>query len=264
MLKKRRDRSLTKISIMHYYKLVFRSILFLAAAALYFFHRPVDVKSLFTTFYDMPVILIIIWVLFVVEMILRFLPSGLESMGCQKQFACNYIPREKEAVNKQGNRGDSILGVIVFWVLLNSAIGVLYYTHVIDTFVLLLISLAYSVCDMICILFFCPFQTWMMKNKCCGSCRIYNWDFAMMFTPLIFVPTAYTWSLLGVAVLLLVVWEVMHKRHPERFYEETNISLTCANCSEKLCQHKKQLHRFWAREKKRLQNKIRNLPPKSQ
>jgi len=263
MNQKKRGHSLTKISIMHYYKLVFRSILLLAAAGLYIFHRPSDVNSLFTTLYDMPVILLLIWMLFVVEMILRFLPSNLESMGCQKQFACNYIPRETDKKTEQERSEDSIVGVIVFWVILNVLIGILYYTHVIDAFVLLLISLAYSVCDMICILFFCPFQTWMMKNKCCGSCRIYNWDFAMMFTPLVFVPTAYTWSLLGIALLLLITWEIMYKRHPERFYEDTNLSLTCANCPEKLCHHKKQLHRFWTREKKRVQERLKNLPPKT-
>ena len=34
-----------------------------------------------------------IWVIFVGEMILRFFPSSFESMGCQKQFARNYKPR---------------------------------------------------------------------------------------------------------------------------------------------------------------------------
>lgn len=253
--KKRRVRSLSTISIMHYYKLVFRSILLIAATVFYIFKRPENAVELFTSLNTMPVILAIIWMLFVVEMILRFFPSKLESMGCQKQFERNYIPAEP----KQGSdrKGDSIVLVVVFWVVLNGIIGLLYYTHVIDEVILLLISLAYSVCDMICILFFCPFQTWMMKNKCCGSCRIYNWDYAMMFTPLLFVPTVYTWSLLGLALLLLITWEIAYHIHPERFYEETNKGLACANCPEKLCHHKKQLHRFWTRERKKLQERLK-------
>lgn len=83
-----------------------------------------------------------------------------------------------------------------------------------------------------------------MKNKCCGTCRIYNWDFAMMFTPLIFVGGFWSWSLVALSLGLLVNWEVRYKMHPEWFYEQTNQSLTCVNCQEKLCRHKKSLQHF--------------------
>ena len=80
-----------------------------------------------------------------------------------------------------------------------------------------------------------------MKNKCCSTCRIYNWDYAMMFTPLFFVRKTYTWSLLVLSVALLVRWEITFFLHPERFSEKTNDYLQCRNCTEKLCVHKKQL-----------------------
>jgi hypothetical protein len=88
-----------------------------------------------------------------------------------------------------------------------------------------------------------------MKNKCCGSCRIYNWDYVMMFTPLVFIPNVYTYTILGVALLLLLYWEIAALCHPERFYEETNACLSCANCKEKLCHHKKQLRSFLRKNK---------------
>ena len=113
-----------------------------------------------------------------------------------------------------------------------------------DKGILILIAIAYSVCDIICILFFCPFQTWFMKNRCCATCRIYNWDFAMMFTPFIFIPNWYTYSLLGCALILLLRWEITYKLHPERFSVSTNGCLDCSKCKEKLCQHKKQLRGF--------------------
>ena len=113
-----------------------------------------------------------------------------------------------------------------------------------DGFMILLCS-AYSVCDIICILFFCPFQTWFLKNKCCSTCRIYNWDYAMMFTPLLLVRRSYLWLLLVVSLILLIRWEVTFFRHPERFSENTNAFINCANCNEKLCKHKKQLHTLW-------------------
>ena len=79
-----------------------------------------------------------------------------------------------------------------------------------------------------------------MKNKCCSACRIYNWDCAMMFTPLFFIPRHYSWSLLVLSVALLIRWKITFYLHPERFSEKTNDYLRCANCTEKLYAHKKQ------------------------
>ena len=66
----------------------------------------------------------------------------------------------------------------------------------------------------------------------------------MMFTPLFFVRGILTWSLLFLAVALLVRWEITFFKYPERFSENTNRYLECANCTEKLCVHKKQLGRL--------------------
>ena len=241
---------LSRISALHYFKLVFRSVLFLCALAVYIVNR-VHKKTYFFGYAEhRSIILTVIGIIFFVEMILRFFPSRMESMGCQKQFSKNYIPRAGASVPKGVH--SSVLYVLLAWLLLNGAIGVVYFLGWIDAGILFLISLAYSVCDMICILFFCPFQTWFMKNKCCGSCRIYNWDYAMMFTPLVFVPGVYTYSLLGVALLLVAVWEFLAWRHPERFSEQTNECLSCKNCQEKLCHHKSQLRGFLRKNKEKL------------
>ena len=232
------------IFILHYCKLVFRSLLFLAALMVYVVNRIRNTGEVFGGFEDNHGILSVIWLVFAVEMLLRFFPSSLESMGCQKQFARNYKPTGAETQSVVAQSRKSTLAVATAWFALNGTIGVLYYTKVIDAGILLLISLAYSVCDMICILFFCPFQTWCMKNRCCTTCRIYNWDFAMMFTPLIFVRNWYAGTLVGLSLLLLLQWELCLRRHPERFSVRTNQCLNCANCEEKLCHHKKQLQRF--------------------
>ncbi|MBQ6893424.1 MAG: hypothetical protein IJN48_04385 [Clostridia bacterium] len=189
----------------------------------------------------------IIWAVFVWEMVLRFFPSKLESPGCQKQFKCNYKPVKNSEVPK-GNWKRTFIAAAA-WFALNGVVGALYFLGIIDQGILVLVTLAYSICDMICILFFCPFQTWFLKNKCCGTCRIYNWDFPMMFTPFVFIPHWYTWSMLGIALLLLAVWEISFRVHPERFYEETNEGLSCANCTEKLCHHKTQLRHFIKKNK---------------
>lgn len=188
-------------------------------------------------------VLVAAWLLLMLEMILRLFPSHTESMGCQRQFASNYKPTGHEPVMPR-NQHRAVIGIVMAWLILNCAIGVLYFTHVLDSDILLLISLAYSVCDMICILLFCPFQVWFLKNKCCTTCRIYNWDFAMMFTPLVFIPHVYTWSLLAMGLVLLLRWEITFCRHPERFYECSNNSLNCANCQERLCNQKKSIRRL--------------------
>ena len=186
--------------------------------------------------------LVIVGASFFLEMLLRFFPSNIESMGCQKQFKRNFIKTEQDKPNLPSRHGTLIS--LVAWLALNGAIAALYFTGLIDEGILIIISLFYSVCDMICILFFCPFQTWFMKNKCCGSCRIYNWDYAMMFTPLALIIHPFTLSLFGMGMLLLIFWELALIRHPERFAENTNASLACQNCKEKLCQHKTQLRGF--------------------
>ncbi len=241
---------LSKISSLHYFKLVFRSCLLLGAVIAYIIYRVKQPLVILDDLINNPIVLGIIWGVFVVEIIFRFFPSKLESMGCQKQFKKNFILTSE--TKPRLHSWKITLLITVLWLTLNGIFGTLYFFNIIDKGMLLLISLAYSVCDMICILFFCPFQTWFMKNKCCGSCRIYNWDFAMMFTPLIFIPHWYTWSLLGISLLLLITWEISIKIHPERFAENTNACLSCANCQEKLCHHKKQLRGFLKKNRKNL------------
>ena len=232
---------LSKISLLHYWKLFFRGGLFLLSVGIYVYDRILAFQDdvTFMGFITRPYILAFIWVIFALEMFLRFFPSQLESAGCQKVFARNYQPAPQATEHRDVSK--ATWAILASWLALNGAIAVLYFTHIIDVSILILISLAYSVCDMICILFFCPFQSWYLKNKCCGTCRIYNWDFAMMFTPLVLVPHLYTWSLFGLGMALVIHWEVTHLRHSERFYEETNCALSCANCKERLCAHKKQL-----------------------
>ena len=183
------------------------------------------------------------WIVFVVEMIFRFFPSRYESPGCQKQFAKNYI--KSGSMDLVISDNNSTVLVALIWIVFNGIFGALHMSGILDDGIMILLCSAYSVCEIICILFFCPFQSWFMKNKCCSVCRIYNWDYAMMFTPLFFVRRGYSWSLLVLSVGLLIRWEVTFYLHPERFSEKTNDYLRCSNCTEKLCFHKKQLKTLW-------------------
>ena len=236
-------KKLTAVSVFHYFRLAYRALLFLLLLIAYVAFRIQGNTDLSAQIDRRPAIVSVLFLVFTVEMVLRFFPSRLESPGCQKQFARNYIKTGNTQIAVPDNNATVL--VLLVWICFNGVFGALYMMGVFDEGIMLLLSSAYSVCDMVCILFFCPFQTWFLKNKCCVTCRIYNWDYAMMFTPLFFVAKPYTWGLLILSVALLVRWEVTFYRHPERFCETTNGYLGCANCSEKLCSHKKQLKRLW-------------------
>ena len=230
------------ISTMHFIKLAIRLALFSVVLTIYIVNRAWNADTIFGSKVADYTLLGIISAMFLVEMILRFFPSRLESKGCQKQFKRNYVPTGEEVPQRQS--WVKTLLVVVSWLALNGVFGTLYFCKIIDQGILILISLAYSVCDMICILFFCPFQVLFMKNKCCATCRIYNWDFPMMFTPLVFIMGFFTWGLVAVSLALLLQWEILYHVHPERFTENTNKCLSCANCKEKLCHHKKHIRKF--------------------
>ena len=235
-------KKLSVISTMHYIRLVYRSVLFVLLFIGYIKFRLNSGDEITDIMDDKPVIMIVIWFVFAFEMVMRFLPSRIESPGCQKQFPRNYIKTGSADIDVPDNNGTLLVALV--WIVFNGIFGALHNVGVLDNGEMILLFSCYSVCDMICILFFCPFQSWFLKNKCCVACRIYNWDYAMMFTPLFFVGTAYAWSLLALSVGLLLRWEITFYLHPERFSEKTNAYLECANCTEKLCTHKKQLEKL--------------------
>lgn len=245
MKKQSSKNALTAVSLFHYVRLFYRSVLFITVLTLYVVGRLRQGDPMVTVLERQPVIVRIIWLVFAVEMLLRFFPSRLESPGCQKQFRRNYIKSGSTRIRIQDNNATMLVAVL--WICFNAVFGILYMTGILDDGIMVLLCCAYSVCDMICILFFCPFQSWFLKNKCCSTCRIYNWDYAMMFTPLFFIRSLYAWSLLGLSLALMIRWEITFFRYPERFSEETNEFIRCENCTEKLCAHKMQLHRLWGR-----------------
>lgn len=180
--------------------------------------------------------LALVWITLLVDGLLKLFPLKYEAMGSQKQFKKNFAPAKDAAKQKMAS-GKKVILVAVLWVILNAIIAHLYLRSVIDAGVMVIISLFYSVCDMVCILFYCPFQQ-ILGNKCCTTCRIYNWDYIMMFTPLMFIGNPFAISLVILGIVIFIRWEYTAIRHPERFCEETNDNLKCARCTEKRCSRK--------------------------
>ena len=252
ILMEKKKKKISLISKLNYFRLFYRSALMIGCITWYIIARVRGVAFFDRNDVAAMIIVGFITLSFAIEMLERFFPAKTSSMGSQKQFARNYRPSGETKPELMSWK--RTLVVFLSWVALNAVFAVLYFTHVIDEGALCIISAFYTISDLICILFFCPFQTWMMKNRCCTTCRIYNWDFAMMFTPLIFlvvvkegdnyVPNAFAILLVSMSLLLLLRWEVTYKMHPERFSDKTNLSMRCVNCKEKLCSHKKQLQKL--------------------
>lgn len=227
-------------------KLAFRVIVFLAAVGLYLFYPQLN-DDLLNLRVENITYLSIIWAILILEMIIVFAPRSKVSMGSLKLFKHNFQPRrveiDKEVIKKEKRRLNiGALKVFISWIILNGIIAVLYFTHLIREKELFLISMAYYVSDLICVVYFCPFQRFFMKNRCCVVCRIFNWDQIMMVTPLFFIKGIFSWTLCAVAVFTFVQWEYNFYRHPERFMEVTNAHLSCVNCTDKCCKIKKPLY----------------------
>ena len=142
---------LTPVSVLHYVRLAYRSLLFLGLFALYLSYRLRGGEDVLTAMEKRPMILVLIWAVFTTEMILRFFPSGLESPGCQKQFARNYIKTGKTHIEMHENNATVLVALI--WIFFNGVFGALHMLEILDDGIMILLSCAYSICDMICILF---------------------------------------------------------------------------------------------------------------
>ena len=191
-------------------------------------------------FFDGFHILHLLWLIWMFDMILQIIPiKNKVALGSQKLFANRFEPIRKK-INKKSlnnyikNTTASAYKVFIIWGLLIAVIGVLYYLNIINKTWLFMFSVFFYVCDLICVLIWCPFRL-IMKNKCCTTCRIFNWDHLMMFSPLIFCGGFFSISLVIMAFLAWLVWELCILIYPERFSEMTNVALRCSKCTDKLC-----------------------------
>ena len=160
-------------------------------------------------------------------------------LGSMKLFA-NRFRLIREKVNYEALRSyivtttKAAYKVFILWCGLLAVIAALYYGGVLTKPMLFLISVAFYVCDLICVLVWCPFRL-MMKTRCCTTCRIFNWDHLMMFSPLFFMGGFFGISLALTAFLAWLVWELCIMMYPERFWDKSNLALKCSECSDKLC-----------------------------
>ena len=181
----------------------------------------------------------VLWVIWMLDMLFQLIPVKNIALGSHKIFKLRFRP-VLERVNLDALKAyivtttRSAYKVMLLWIALIAALGVLWHLHILRDAHLFLISVLFYVCDLICVLIWCPFRL-IMKNKCCTTCRIFNWDHMMMFTPMIFVRGFFSYSLLAVALVIWLLWELCVLLYPERFWEKSNAALKCSECTDKLC-----------------------------
>ena len=232
--------NISKTRKIYFLRLVARIIIFIACVLIYFFEKDCFDVVYGLNFFKRFSVFHILWGIWIVDMIMQLIPVKAHiSIGSQKVFRSLFKPIKEKISYKNLKKfildtTASAYKVMIIWVLLNLVIGILYLKGIIDEGVVLLISVFFYVCDLICVLIWCPFRL-IMKNKCCTTCRIFNWDHLMMFSPLITLNSFYSWSLFLFSLAIWIIWEICFFTYPERFWEDSNMALRCSECTDKLC-----------------------------
>ena len=227
------------------FKFLFRIGIFITILFFYVINKPLLLQLITTPIHQGITSLHLLWLIFMITMLFHLFPKQNLSMALLKS--------QKETFEQQENHNPLILyrhlqkqniaawRVMLIWICFNMIFGLLYAFDIINEADLFMLTVFYYLCDYICILIYCPFQSFLMKNKCCVNCRIYDWGHFMMFTPMLFIKSFYTWSLFFMSLIVLIKWELIYAKHPERFFEGSNKKLQCQHCKDKTCQIKNNL-----------------------
>ena len=246
---------LIKTSMMKRYmvKLVMRIIIFLGVLGIYIGDKEGVCNLVTQPMWKEITFLHILWAIFMAIMLLHIFPIKNLSMALRKAQKKEYVEvteyDELEMHRFVKDQNIKAWKVMLVWLLFKCIWGALYLFKVIDSADLLMLTVFYFLCDYICILFYCPFQSVIMKNKCCVNCRIYDWGHFMMFTPMLFIRNFFSWSLFFTSCVVLIHWEIRYAKYPERFWSGSNQILKCGNCKDKTCQIKNKLKKAYKKKR---------------
>lgn len=204
----------------------------------------------------------IVWILLMHYMIIDLFNTKVRHPGSAKSFGRRHIKKsydneELKKTKKFYDRGAFFTAIS--FLALNIVIGTIcFLLKYFDVFnfqanngkyglILLIFQLFYFASDFICVMFFCPFQSWMMKNRCCRTCRIFNWGAVMIEVPMmiyviLFGPSFYAISLSIMGIIIFLKWEIILLKYPERFFQVSNKYLSCKSCKDPFCKIKPRVH----------------------
>lgn len=227
------------------FKFAVRIMIFVACAGIYVVNKPLAYRVMTQPMWKEITPLHVLWAIFMVMMLRHIFHTDKVTMALKKadreQFCEKEGYSELELLKFVQDQNVKAWIVMLVWLFFNAFFGILYLFRVIDEADLLMLTVFYFLCDYICILIYCPFQSVIMKNRCCVNCRIFEWGHFMMFTPMLFIRNFFSWSLFFTSCVVLLKWEIVYAKHPERFWHGSNQKLQCQNCKDKICQVKKKL-----------------------
>ena len=240
---------ISKTRSIYFARLLGRIIVLLIALYIYFANKgSFDVVS-GIRFFEKFSPLHILWAIWVFDMVIQLMPVKANiSIGSQKLFPSLFKPIKEKVKHGELKKyikqtTERAYRVMIIWVALTIILSVLHIYGVVGDAEMILIATFFYVCDLICVLIWCPFRL-IVGTKCCTTCRIFNWDHLMMFLPIISVNSFYSWTLVVLSFANWLMWELCVFLRPERFWENSNMALKCSECTDKLCtQYCKKLKR---------------------
>jgi len=180
------------------------------------------------------------FIYFILDSFSVILPMYNDAIYSSKMLKSQFIevPNYNEVTLKSQAKRNNKIALLIFVLYFGgiASIGLLYLNFTwFDRKFIYLIFFALNFADYFCIMLWCPFRHIFLKNSCCNTCRISNWDRIMKFSILIFIPNIYTITIFIIGVAIFLYWEYHHFVHPERFYRISNQTLWCSNCDKITC-----------------------------
>lgn len=211
---------------------IFRAAVFAVAVILSLFDQALAVAVFYYELAFGVRVYHLLWGFLMLEMILALAPGMNHFMGRGKVYEKNYVylkhdPGELKNYTKKYNQRAVI--VALAWAGVILLVGLLNFKPYL---VVMLVILFYFL-DQLFVNVWCPLQHLIVHNRCCATCRIYSWGFPIIVSPLVYIKSFWSYSLLAVGALLLFQWEYLHHLYPERFSELANAALSCRNCTER-------------------------------
>lgn len=185
-----------------------------------------------------PIVYTFIGLYFLYNSLSIYIRSLNDFPGSRKPFLYNYKSSSKHSLDRAQYKKDNKNALLIFLLYFP---GITFLCLLLIEFFeysyiyLFLLFLLVNVGDYVCVLFWCPFRKFFLKNKCCTTCRITNWDRLMKFWVLLFIPHIMSYLLFTLGLLIFLHWEYVLMKHPERFYASTNEQLRCYHCQTTVC-----------------------------
>jgi hypothetical protein len=178
----------------------------------------------------------VLWAFTVFILIKRMIPRYNKKISSRKIFGDFYDPaegitpkRDEKLIRLKAMADRGALKSAFYWLLLLADMALWRMVGMFNDTWIYITVLFFVFMDQFCVSVFCPFK-WLARGKCCSTCRINNWGYIMAFSPLIFIPSFWTWSIIALSIVVVIQWEYLYYRHPERFFETHNAALMCRNC----------------------------------